>query len=446
MAISAFGAPFGGIVEKQLGSIGSLLNDLTVPQKLNQTPELGSLSSLYTGAPQKMTGFNPFVQMNASSFFAPQKQMPDFGQNSPSPAFAQQARPGTTGSLGSLGGQYSVLDQYDQLFQQAADQAGIPSYNGISGADWLKAIAAEERGWEGTSIAGAQGIMQVMPSWGQQFGLNLQDPAQNILAGAKVLADGLKTYGDMPTAIRSYLGFGTDAYGTTDQTYLNNVTNFANQLGSSSSQSSATNTGTALTSMFGPSANVQSWGSFGVPSGNGLYGYGTQYGMDGVSHTGEDVVVPYGTQMFAPFSGHVICAGTGIGTDESGGTCQAFNYDPNFGGAGPTGNGSGRIEIMSNDGKTVLIFGHASSAAVQPGQIVNAGTLLGLSGGENSAHVHLEARVKDPTTPSGWRIVDPATVLGGGFASSPSTTGASPTSRWQNTEQMFQYFLNGGTW
>lgn len=130
---------------------------------------------------------------------------------------------GGSGAVGSLGGEFAVLDQYDAYFQEASAATGMP-------VNVLKAIAAVERGWEGTSVAGAQGIMQVMPFWGADFGLNLQDPRQNILAGAKVLKSGYDQYGSMDMAIRSYLGFGQDAYGTTDQAYLQRVNQFLAQL------------------------------------------------------------------------------------------------------------------------------------------------------------------------------------------------------------------------
>jgi murein DD-endopeptidase MepM/ murein hydrolase activator NlpD len=74
----------------------------------------------------------------------------------------------------------------------------------------------------------------------------------------------------------------------------------------------------------------------------------------------------------------------------------------------------------------VLIFGHSQGSFVQPGQRINAGDALGTIGWANSDHIHLEARVRDPSTPSGWRIVDPRTVLG---ESSGGWSGA-PADRW----------------
>jgi murein DD-endopeptidase MepM/ murein hydrolase activator NlpD len=108
--------------------------------------------------------------------------------------------------------------------------------------------------------------------------------------------------------------------------------------------------------------------------------------------------------IYAPMSGVVTCAGTNNGAGVDKGRCAAFN--DYFGG------GAGRIKIRLDNG-AVLIFGHSSRANVSPGQRVSAGTMLGTSGGMNSPHIHLEARVRDASMPSGWRIVDPRTVLGG---------------------------------
>lgn len=149
--------------------------------------------------------------------------------------------------------------------------------------------------------------------------------------------------------------------------------------------------------------SVESWGVFDAPSENGLYGYGIHYGMNGVNHTGVDIVAPIDSPIYAPFSGTINCAGSGVGVDHAGGPCAAFNDY--------FGSGAGRIELQS--GNDVLIFGHSSKAMVKPGDHVTAGQQIGTSGGMNSPHTHLEARVPDDSTEYHWRIVDPADVLNG---------------------------------
>lgn len=330
------------------------------------------------------------------------------------------------GGIGRATGEYAVLNQYDRAFQQAADKFGIP-------ANVLKAIAMNERGWEGTSPSGAVGIMQVMPQYWGDAGYDLYDPTGNIMAGAlafksfydqykdEAVARGVDPYvaaagaylaGNPWSTASDYYGSTASSYGQAFQQHLNELGGMGGgTTGGGSAQGAPGGGGgwqSAFQGMFGTSA-VPDWGEFNTPSSNGLYGYGTEYGLNGVNHTGIDVPMNPGSPMRAAFSGHVVCAGTGWGTGED--SCGAFNCA----GYCPDG-AAGRIEIMSDDGNTVLIYGHSSGSSVKPGQRVTAGTVLGTSGGQNSGHVHLEARVRDASTPSGWRIVDPRTVVGGGLS------------------------------
>ena len=122
-------------------------------------------------------------------------KLPSFGPPNLGGGFGQPTAPtsfsGGAG-VGSLGGEYAVLDQYDQYFQEAAAKYGFDP-------NWLKALAATERGWEGTSVAGALGIMQIMPNG--YFELQAlhpgwqSDPRQNILLGAAILADKVRANG-----------------------------------------------------------------------------------------------------------------------------------------------------------------------------------------------------------------------------------------------------------
>jgi murein DD-endopeptidase MepM/ murein hydrolase activator NlpD len=144
---------------------------------------------------------------------------------------------------------------------------------------------------------------------------------------------------------------------------------------------------------------------FGVESGLGYYGYGALSGLDGTQHTGLDVGVPRGTNLYSPGSGVVSCVGYGdAGIGGTGGGGCGFYEDSN--------GGIGNITIRLDNG-TYVILGHSQLANVQPGQRVSAGQLVGQSGGMNGDHVHVETRVPDATTQSGYRIVDPRTVLGG---------------------------------
>ena len=95
--------------------------------------------------------------------------------------------------------------EYDQYFLDAAKKYNVDPR-------WLKAIAAGESSWDQNAVskAGAKGLMQVMPG---NFlpGEKPFDPHDNIMAGARVLKDGLdwarrKAGGDFDEALRYYNG------------------------------------------------------------------------------------------------------------------------------------------------------------------------------------------------------------------------------------------------
>lgn len=419
------------------------------------TSQLGSISSLLSPPKLTVTGGGPITDpaimgqqapVDPMTAFTPQKQITfgdipntDLAQGpsklGPGDLFAQFQPPSIqsvaqqqNGQMGSLGGDASVLDQYDSAFQQEASKWGLDPL-------WLKSIAATERGWTGTSPSGAIGIMQIMPggypSLEAMYPNWQTDPIQNIGLGAAILnAKIMENGGDRDRGTMGYLGFGTDYYGTTPDSYLGSVKGYYDQL-SQGGGSFGGGANATITTMFGQGAAVEDWGEFGVASDNGLYGYGTQYGLNGTQHTGVDVPMAVGSAYRAPLSGVVTCAGTNNGPGADGGGCAAFSDQ--------FGNGAGRVEVQLDNG-VVLIFGHSSTAALQPGQRFNAGDILGTSGGMVSPHIHLEARVRDSSTPSGWRIVDPRTVLGGMGGGSTSPTPNLPTG---SIAQQIRQFLLG---
>lgn len=170
---------------------------------------------------QQMGSLNPRRSSLTSSqnAFSPQQ--------STSPYFAQN------GSVSAIGGDASVLNQYDEAFTRAGAMYGIDP-------NWLKSVAATERGWEGTSVAGAIGLMQIMPGGYPTLEAmypNWQtDPVQNIMLGAAILnAKRQEQGGDLNRGTMGYLGFGgADAYGTTADQYLSSVQSYYNQLGGGS--------------------------------------------------------------------------------------------------------------------------------------------------------------------------------------------------------------------
>lgn len=323
------------------------------------------------------------------------------------PSAALTASSGPTGTTATMGGDWSGVERWQSSIDSAGMTAGVDP-------DAIKAVMKLESNGD-PNASGAPGVwgpMQVNSgAWGN--GPWMSDPNANILKGAQILKGYLdENGGNLREALRHYHGIGSDGF-TDDQQYADIV--MANYAALKGGAGTATGAGFpvsgggdingTLAHMFGPGAAVPAWGEFNAPSANGLYGYGNQYGLNGVNHTGIDVPLAYGTQMSAPFSGRVVCSGTGNGPGTDGGGCAAFQD--------MSGGGAGRLEILSDDGNTALIFGHSSRAAAAPGTHLAAGSVIGWSGGENSDHVHLEARVRDASMPSGWRIVDARGVLGG---------------------------------
>jgi murein DD-endopeptidase MepM/ murein hydrolase activator NlpD len=99
-------------------------------------------------------------------------------------------------------------------------------------------------------------------------------------------------------------------------------------------------------------------------------------------HSGLDIAAPSGTPVVATATGTVISAG----------------WNGGYGKA---------IVIQHNDTQQTL-YGHLSEIAVQPGQQIAQGTVIGLvgsTGNSTGPHLHFEARSPGAT---GWVAVDPS--------------------------------------
>lgn len=100
----------------------------------------------------------------------------------------------------------SAPDGYDRYFEEAAKKYG-------QDPKLLKAIAGAESSWRPGIVnkkSGATGLMQVMPD-NFQPGENPFDPRDNIMAGARILRDGMNwankhAGGDIDEALRYYNG------------------------------------------------------------------------------------------------------------------------------------------------------------------------------------------------------------------------------------------------
>ena len=131
-------------------------------------------------------------------------------------------QPGTGGGMASLGGDWAGVDRWDATIQAAAAKHGVP-------ANLIKAVMKLESGGnpDSVSVAGATGLMQIMPFWNGTAGYNIHDPTQNIMLGAHILKQNYKLGNpnnpgekSWEWATRRYLGLGgPDAYGTTHDDY-----------------------------------------------------------------------------------------------------------------------------------------------------------------------------------------------------------------------------------
>jgi cell wall-associated NlpC family hydrolase len=107
---------------------------------------------------------------------------------------------GPSGLVGSIGlGSIGGVARYDSLFAQNESRYQLPS--GL-----LAAVAQTESGGNiaAVSPAGAQGLMQLMPSTAQGLGVNPWDPAQAVQGAAQLLSGYLSRFGSVPLALAAY--------------------------------------------------------------------------------------------------------------------------------------------------------------------------------------------------------------------------------------------------
>lgn len=382
----------------------------------------------YLGASQ---GFNAFTNTTPAygnagyqnSFTTPGYGVQDAFQNKYtqqtgfSDAESSRGNYAGLGKTSQVGGNWAALDRFNPELEAAANQYGVPvnllksMVNRESSGNWERDNRIHT-GFRGQRMLPFVGIFEdAAKSWGLDFDSMIGNRQAQIAGMARILNGLSQKYGGYENAAKVYFGGEqalkggfTDELGMDSNTYGNTAVNDWKYLDGLSGSSSAYGGGTANIASFVPNGQLYDWGEFGTDSDNGLYGYGTQYGLNGRQHTGADIVGRRGDPYIAPMGGTVMCAGTGVGQGADGSGCAAF---------GDTGGGAGRVEVLLDNG-AVLIYGHSAASALRPGQKFNAGDVLGSIGTMNSDHVHLEARVRDPSTPSGWRIVDPRSVISNG--------------------------------
>lgn len=328
--------------------------------------------------------------------------------------------------------EWSAVNKWDPMVIAAVRK--VAAERGIQvPLNLVKAIMRVESGGVWTDRdpgAGAIGVMQVMPFWGDDLGLNLLDPAQNIEAGVRILASNYEAGNpengedSWEWAARRYLGLGgPDINGTDHNIYWNRVSKFWNELGTSATMpgqtgGSAPPAGTTnFNAIWGgfdaPISQEYGWTDFARNSGS-YYNYSAAYTRDRqpMGHPALDVGIVVGTKLYSPVSGTVVIAGG------SGFYCD---NDPGGNGCGPQ---VGHLEIETSTGDRIIL-GHMRQITVQPGNQIAAGMPVGFSGSENGGHVHVEYRkwVGEGITTSGYEVIDPRLALQGIFTGTFGSTG-----------------------
>jgi membrane-bound lytic murein transglycosylase B len=107
----------------------------------------------------------------------------------------------SSASTSSSSGALSCSAELEKYFEEAAEKYDVD-------VNLLKAVAKTESGFDASakSSAGAMGIMQLMPSTAKALGISdAYDARENILGGAKLISDNLKTYnGDVSLSLAAY--------------------------------------------------------------------------------------------------------------------------------------------------------------------------------------------------------------------------------------------------
>jgi hypothetical protein len=253
------------------------------------------------------------------------------------------------------------------------------------------------------------GITQVKPGYHQWRtpGEDAYTPSGNIFMGASVLAAGVAQYGTIEGSLAYMYHPGVDPNGTTPNSYIAVFHSLVKEITNATAPVVPPSTEPPK-----PAAEQRHpydiiggghpWNCnyrFLQDEGLNYYSYGVGHGSSApTQHTGDDVLWPDETPLFAIGDGRVTCVGW-EGEVTWGQGCGYFADEEG---------GIGNISILLDSGHKV-VYGHSSVSYVSAGERVAAGQKVGLSGGMNGPHTHIEVAVRgrDGT----YWLLDPAPAL-----------------------------------
>jgi murein DD-endopeptidase MepM/ murein hydrolase activator NlpD len=236
------------------------------------------------------------------------------------------------------------------------------------------------------------GLTQVKPKIWQPLlpDADAYIPKGNIRLGARVMNESIKKHGSWQKALVTDYFPDDDPNGTTQSAYVKTVESLLKELQAANQTPVPVPTPTPkhpLEVILGGAAWPAVDYGFGSDVGIDAYEFGVGHGnIRSTQHTGDDIKVPHGTRLFAPLPGKITCVGTrGLSTWGQG--CGYYVDDMD--------GGIGNITLVTDAGLKI-VFGHCHKSLVSSGDRVVAGQPIGISGGSNGDHLHLEVAINAP--------------------------------------------------
>jgi hypothetical protein len=130
---------------------------------------------------------------------APQEGETVTVQDVGTPTVIRRVLPTSSSAAGTSSGSALAGVPYANLFTSAAARYGVD-------ASLLAAVASQESGFNSQAVspAGAQGLMQFMPSTAKGLGVNAFDPSSSIDGAARYLSSLTQQFGSTPLALAAY--------------------------------------------------------------------------------------------------------------------------------------------------------------------------------------------------------------------------------------------------